>query len=614
MLDVDHGQITMKTRNTEKTRDAEPADACYQRRLKECEADLYEKLKRDRWLGISKVVLGLALAAGIVWFAYAGRGVGPLSAGVLVFAILAVMHERVLKRIETIRAMIRFYEHGLARIENKWAGTGEAGLRYLNPAHPYARDLDLFGEGSLFELLCTCRMEAGQKTLAQWLLERAEPKEVQARQEAVRSLQGRYEFREQLFIAGAAVKRGVRFDDVLEWAGQKEAPGQELLSIVAAVLAVLLVASSVWSVVHQNYLPMAIMAVVNLGLSRFVRERAEANIQAVEEAAAELNLLLEVMVVLENEDCAAPRFAGLQQRMRTDGVSATVALRKLKRIGEWVESRDNMIVRFTDKLIFYSLQAGTLAVRWRRKFGGAIAGWLEIVGEMESLAALSGYAYEHPADTWPEVTEGSARFEAEEMAHPLLPSATTVPSNLALSRGVQLLIISGPNMAGKSTLIRATGLNAVLAQCGAPVRARRLRMSPLAVGASICVLDSLQGGVSRFYAEIKRLKQIADIAEGATPVLFLLDELLSGTNSHDRAAGTELIVRSLVERGAIGIVTTHDLALTRIPETMDGNAANGHFEDRLVDGKLVFDFKLQPGVAKSSNALKLMQAIGLTRE
>ncbi len=604
----------METYNTEKLHDAKPADSCYRRRLEECGAELHEKLQRDRWLGIGKVVLGLALAAGVVWYAYAGRGVWPLAAGVVLFGVLAVAHERVLLRMTTVRATIRFYERGLERLGNRWAGTGEGGLLYLNPAHPYARDLDLFGEGSLFELLCTCRMEAGQKTLAAWLLERAETEEIRARQEAVRALQERTAFRERLFTAGAAVKHGVRFDEVLAWARQKEAPGQELLSGVAAALAVLLVASFMWAGVRHEYLPLVIMAVVNLTVSRFLRERVAANIRAVEEAAEDLNLLLQVMMVLENEPCTAPRFARLQQRLRTNGISATAALKKLKRVGAWVESRENMMVRGVDSLLFYSLQAGTLAVRWRRKFGGSIAGWLEIVGEMEALAALSGYAYEHPDDAWPDVAEGTAQFDAEEMAHPLLPTATTIASDLKLGHGVQLLIVSGPNMAGKSTLIRATGLNAVLAQCGAPVRARRLHMSPLAVGASICVLDSLQGGVSRFYAEIKRLKQIADLAKGATPVLFLLDELLSGTNSHDRAAGTELIVRSLVEHGAIGMVTTHDLALTRIPDSMDGKAANGHFEDRLVDGKLVFDFRLQPGVAKSSNALKLMEAIGLTSE
>jgi DNA mismatch repair ATPase MutS len=166
-------------------------------------------------------------------------------------------------------------------------------------------------------------------------------------------------------------------------------------------------------------------------------------------------------------------------------------------------------------------------------------------------------------------------------------------------------------MAGKSTFVRAVGINAVLAQCGAPVRARRLRLSPLAVGASICVLDSLQGGISRFYAEIRRLKQIIDMTQGPLAVLFLLDEFLQGTNSHDRRLGAEAMVRSLVDRGAIGLVTTHDLALAEIAAVLGPRAANAHFEDRLEDGKLLFDYRLQPGIVKTSNALDLMRSIGL---
>jgi DNA mismatch repair ATPase MutS len=186
-----------------------------------------------------------------------------------------------------------------------------------------------------------------------------------------------------------------------------------------------------------------------------------------------------------------------------------------------------------------------------------------------------------------------------------------VCNDVRLGDGVELLILSGPNMAGKSTFIRSVGINAVLAQCGAPVRAEHLRMSPLTVAASICILDSLSGGVSRFYAEIHRIKVIRDLADGATPVLFLLDELLSGTNSHDRLVGSEFIVRTLVERNAIGMISTHDLALTNIPETLGGRAANFHFEDRFADGQLIFDYELKPGVVQTSNALELMRSIGL---
>jgi DNA mismatch repair ATPase MutS len=192
----------------------------------------------------------------------------------------------------------------------------------------------------------------------------------------------------------------------------------------------------------------------------------------------------------------------------------------------------------------------------------------------------------------------------------LIPRKKAVANSLRLDSKLQLMMISGSNMAGKSTFIRAVGVNAVLAQCGAPVRARSMSLSPLAVAASICILDSLQGGLSRFYAEIRRLKQIDDLSRGDTHVLFLLDELLSGTNSHDRRIGTESVIRNLLRRGAIGLVTTHDLALTEIAERME-HSANYHFGDRFENGELRFDYRLRPGVVQTTNALDLMRAVGL---
>jgi DNA mismatch repair ATPase MutS len=230
---------------------------------------------------------------------------------------------------------------------------------------------------------------------------------------------------------------------------------------------------------------------------------------------------------------------------------------------------------------------------------------------MEALSDLAGYAYEHPSDVFPEFTSETPCYEAEGLAHPLIPEANVIRNDLNLGRELRLVIISGPNMAGKSTFVRAVGVNAVLAQCGAPVRARKLRMSPLAVAASVCVLDSLQGGVSRFYAEITRLKLIMDMAHGPVPVLFLLDELLSGTNSHDRRIGAEAIVRTLFQRNAVGLLTTHDLALAEIATPLGPGAANVHFQDDLADGKLHFDYRLTPGIVQTSNALELMRSIGL---
>jgi DNA mismatch repair ATPase MutS len=242
--------------------------------------------------------------------------------------------------------------------------------------------------------------------------------------------------------------------------------------------------------------------------------------------------------------------------------------------------------------------------------GPSVGRWIAAVGEMGALISLAGYAYERPADPFPEFVEGPALFEAEAIGHPLIPESRSVRNDLRLGPDMGVLMVSGSNMSGKSTLLRTAGANVVLAMAGAPVRARRLRVSPLAVGASIKVVDSLQHGSSRFYSQITRLKQLLDIAAGPMPLLFLLDELLHGTNSHDRRIGAEAVVDSLVRRGAIGLVTTHDLALAQIG-ALAHRGANVHFEDHFENGQMTFDYRLRPGVVQKSNALLLMRSVGL---
>ncbi len=230
---------------------------------------------------------------------------------------------------------------------------------------------------------------------------------------------------------------------------------------------------------------------------------------------------------------------------------------------------------------------------------------------MEALSSLAGYRYEHPDDVLPEFLAGSPSIEGEGLGHPLLPEAVTVRNDLTLTGELRVLVVSGSNMSGKSTLLRTVGINAVLAQAGAPVRARRLRMTPLELGTSIHVQDSLLAGVSRFYAEITRLGAIMRRAAEAPPLLFLIDELLHGTNSHDRRIGAEAIVRGLVDRGAIGLVTTHDLALAHVADALGARGANVHFADELENGRMHFDYRIRPGVVQKSNALELMRSVGL---
>jgi DNA mismatch repair ATPase MutS len=260
----------------------------------------------------------------------------------------------------------------------------------------------------------------------------------------------------------------------------------------------------------------------------------------------------------------------------------------------------------------WSAQIAMLIERWRAISGEHVRGWIAGVGEFEALFALSSYCFERPLDAFPELKEiDGGWFEAIGLGHPLMPEEQFVQNDVRLGGDLRLLIISGSNMSGKSTLLRSVGLSVVLAWAGAPVRAKRLIISPLAVGASIRVMDSLQDGRSRFYAEITRLREIVDLLNGPRTVLFLMDELLSGTNSHDRKIGAAAIVIKLIDRGAIGMITTHDLALAHIAEDLPGRAVNVHLADTLDNGQLHFDYKLREGVVERSNALDLMRSVGL---
>jgi hypothetical protein len=598
----------------------------YAQRLSERQVEISLRERRHRALGNWRLaamagalaIVGLALAhtLPVLWAAL------PAAA----FVVLVVAHERLLREMERRKRAARFFERGLARLNDAWAGGGEAGARYLDPAHPYARDLDLFGKGSLFELLCTARTHIGEDTLARWLLAPAAPDVVRARQAAVEELRPRVDLREELAILAEEARTGVDPVSLAAWGEAQPllAPGARarVWALTAAGLAgaaaFLLSSAASAGLLH---LPDALIAglrdffLVALAGNAFFLYRfhkpVAAVVQAVEEAAHELKLLSETLVRLERETFHAPLLAALRASLDAEGDPPSKRLARLGRLTESLDSRDHVLVRMAEPFVFWTTHLAFAVEDWRRGSGKAVRRWLTALGEMEALCSLASHAFEHPADPFPEFVEGGPWLEAEGVAHPLIAEDRVVRNHVRLGGELRVLIVSGSNMSGKSTLLRTLGVNVVLAQAGAPVRARRLRLSPLAVGASILVTDSLQGGISRFYAEILRLRQILDLTAGPLPALFLVDEFLHGTNSHDRRIGAEALVRGLLERGAVGLITTHDLALADIVETLKERAVNVHFEDRIEEGRICFDYVLQPGVVRKSNAIELMRSVGL---
>jgi len=350
------------------------------------------------------------------------------------------------------------------------------------------------------------------------------------------------------------------------------------------------------------------------GVRRSLRERVLETDRIVAGHGPDLEVLAAVLERFEREPLASPRLAQLSAEMTTAGLRPSRAVASLRRRVDLLDSRRNQLFAGIAALTMWDVHCALAIETWRATHGHAVAAWLAAVAELEALSSLAGFAWEHPDDVYPEIVEREVRFEAEGLGHPLMPEARCVRNDVTLGGPTRMLIVSGSNMSGKSTLLRAAGLNAVLALAGAPVRAARLRLSHLSVGATLRIRDSVQEGTSRFYAELVRLRDLVRIADGPVPLLFLLDEILHGTNSHDRRRGAAAVVSGLVERGAIGLVTTHDLALSEVADDPGARAANVHFEDRLENGRMHFDYRMRPGVVRTSNALELMRTLGLWRD
>lgn len=563
-------------------------------------------------LGNARLFLAL-FAAGLAWASFRSHLVSPwwLAGPVVAFAAIAFWHSRVLRARELAQRAVAFYERGLARIEDRWAGSGETGERFNDPHHVYAADLDLFGNAGLFQLLSSARTRMGEGTLAQWLLSPSTLDSLRERHAAIKELRTELDLREDLAVAGQDAGVGVHPDALQKWA---ESPNQMTFlwlawsaPLLAAVAILSIIVWAVWNVVT----PLVAVVVVEALLTYSVRKLLDAVLHGTESAFHDLDLLSGVLERIESHTFREPCLEARQRILLSSGVTASQAIARLRTLVDLINSRHNIFVRMIDAPLMYSVQVAFAAERWRCAHASAVATWVAIVGEMEALLSLAAYSYEHPDDPFPEFVDGAAAFEGEELGHPLVPAAVCVRNRIQISGRMRVLLVSGSNMSGKSTLLRAVGINAVLAMAGAPVRARGLRLTPLRVGASIRINDSLQEGNSRFYAEITRLRQLFDLSGGRPSLLFLLDELLQGTNSNDRRIGGEGIVRALLSRGSIGLVSTHDLALTNIGETLDGQLQNVHFQDELANGKMTFDYSLREGVVTKSNGLELMRSIGL---
>lgn len=595
----------------------------YTRRLSTIKQLLAEYERRH--ITIGNVRLAVFVAAGVVaWFAFARHHISGwwLALPVVAFIALLRFHDHLLKRRAEAERRAQFYERGLARIEERWQDTGNTGIRFFSAEHPYAGDLDLFGPGSLFQLLSCARTGPGERLLSDWLLGPAPVTVIRERQAAVAELSRDLDLREKLAVTGDAAITEKESTPLWVWSGNPALRINSALRILAAVMAGCMAFALLWFFYADfmylggasgkpplNPLRFLIaMSFFNGGFGLLWRRKVAHSIEEFESIRAGIALLADLVRVIEQVPFQSPKLVALRQKLGTKP-RPSEHLAALNRISDLLDSRDNLFLRVFGPPLLWTTQVVFALEHWRARYGALTRAWVESVAEIEALNSLATYAYEHPADPFPELKETGRVFAGRELGHPLV--AWCIRNSISLSAEQPLFVVSGSNMSGKSTLLRTIGTNAVLAFAGAPVRAAALELSPLAVGASLHVMDSLAEGQSHFSAEIKRIRVIADLAETHPPALFLIDEILQGTNSEDRLTGTRAILERLLANNAIGLITTHDLALTRLAGVAGLATTNVHFQDEIRDGKMTFDYTLKPGIVQGSNAVELMRLYGL---
>jgi len=536
-----------------------------------------------------------------------------ISIPALLFFSLLPFHQACIKRLKRAQAVSGFHASRLRRLDREFGADVSNGSEFMNDLHPWTQDLDVFGPGSLFQLLNECRTQPGRRKLAEWLQTISDGDTIRLRQARTQGLKNELALRESLACVPDSAQWETAEHLLMEWVQESAQPmpwwivAWSLLIGVIAIPVIVLVLMEILSL--KMLLLVVLLQAPAISMTRRQIKSVAQRMDNVDSALRQFGL---VMDVFERHSVDEPAIRDLQNRFHSESETASQAIRRLSQLTQWLNNatRNQFFAPIAWACGLFVLLTFLLE-RWRLKHGRDVADWLETTACLEASLSVAGYCFDHPQDCLPVISDTQPELIAEQVGHPLLKESACVRNSVSLTSDKPLLLISGSNMSGKSTFLRSLGASVVLTLCGSVVRAKSFRTYPFQLATAMRVSDSLQEGRSLFFTVVRRLKTVVDLTEQPRIVLFLLDEILNGTNSHDRRRGAEAVIRSLVARHALGIVTTHDLALTKIAESMSDQAVNKHFEDKITDGQMTFDYTLRDGVVERSNAIELMRMLGL---
>ncbi len=600
----------------------------YQRRVAEHQQNAERLARRSALVsnlrGLSFATAAVALVSAAVADDYRLSLVVGLAA-LAAFVALVVVHARVLSAEDLAWRFWRVNENAAQRARDEWQRLPEDGAAFQVAEHPFSADLDVFGPRSLFQFINVAHTSYGQAALAGYLSNSDLREVIVERQQAVRELGELLELRQELeaYTLRSANPPGQRtsqntaaldLQQLIGWAESAPAflPHTGLLWAARLLPVLTLTGFAASKLLGLPAILWALPLAAQLAFSFKSGPEAARVFNAVSSSPGAFARLRPSLTLIESATPQAPLLVKLGEVLGKGERSASQQMRRFERVLGWFELRHNgMLYPFINVLLLWDVQCVVALEKWQRDSGRALSPWLLALGQWEALSSLASVAYDNPDFVFPEIATERSVFEVTGLGHPLIAARQRVENDVLLGGPGSALLVTGSNMSGKSTLLRAMGLAVVLGLAGSAVCARRMRVSPMRVHTSMRISDSLSAGVSHFYAELEKLRTALVAAKGDVPVFFLLDEILHGTNSEERQVGARWVLAQLIEAGAIGAVSTHDMALCALPPTLMHKVRTVHLRESVEGERMTFDYKLRPGPVSGGNALLLMRSLGL---
>lgn len=587
----------------------------------------YERLikKQDKSIkSISNLRLVTFLVGALVTiFFYVTKNyflcVGLFLAFLLIFIYLVREHNKVIESRKYSLSLHKINDDSIKRIDGNWKSFSDTGEEFLEEDHNYSKDLDIFGRGSLFQWINTTATFLGRRKLSSILKEPYDTvNEIYTRQEAIKELAEKLDWRQEFMADGIIASDNIQdTEDLFNWAKDRKNEYcnpllSGILKVVPIITTAIIILPLLWRTMPLYLSPLAIIVnILILMKENNYRSRA---LSTVDKYKDSIKVYYKMIRCIEKEKFNSRYLKNIKSNLIDDkGHTASWQINKLVAISDMTSCRRSSYYFFMNILTLWDYQCMFALEKWKRDSGKSLEAWLNAIGEMEVISSMSIINYDNPEWTMPKIVEETDIISAKNMGHPLLTNAR-VRNDFKIEKPASILLITGSNMSGKSTLLRTVGINLILAYIGAPVCADEFTCSIMNVYTCMRVSDDLERNISSFYAELLRIKKIVEASKENKKIFFLLDEIFKGTNSMDRHTGAKVLINKLRKEGAVGLVSTHDLELGDLEKESSGRIKNYHFKEYYKDNKIYFDYKLRSGISTTRNALYLINMIGIDVE